>query len=189
MADGNTPLKGVAWNLGFSLYKADGTLIANPGTYTKKVWKDGGAAADIAGSVTETDTTYGQLVVQLSTSEMNADYVQVYIKDDTVGCVPFTATIYPSAGNAYAEAALVHTHAATIESDVAAVHAHVNDLHDTDLPAVKAETALIVADTGELQTDWAQDGRLDLLLDAVNTDTDTIIAALPTVSYRFIIKT
>ena len=33
------------------------------------------------------------------------------------------------------------------------------------------EIALILADTGELQTDWANGGRLDLLLDAVLADT------------------
>lgn len=35
-----------------------------------------------------------------------------------------------------------------------------------DIIAVKAETALIVADTNELQTDWADAGRLDAILDA-----------------------
>lgn len=35
-----------------------------------------------------------------------------------------------------------------------------------DIAAVKAETALIVADTNELQADWADGGRLDLILDA-----------------------
>lgn len=35
-----------------------------------------------------------------------------------------------------------------------------------DVIAVKAETALIVADTNELQTDWADAGRLDTILDA-----------------------
>jgi len=34
-----------------------------------------------------------------------------------------------------------------------------------DVAAVKAETANIVADTNELQTDWANGGRLDLILD------------------------
>lgn len=38
-----------------------------------------------------------------------------------------------------------------------------------DIIAVKAETALIVADTNELQTDWVDGGRLDLLLDAIPT--------------------
>lgn len=35
-----------------------------------------------------------------------------------------------------------------------------------DVAALKAETALIVADTNELQTDWAAGGRLDVILDA-----------------------
>jgi hypothetical protein len=35
-----------------------------------------------------------------------------------------------------------------------------------DVAAVKAETAAIVVDTNELQTDWANGGRLDLILDA-----------------------
>ena len=34
------------------------------------------------------------------------------------------------------------------------------------LAAIKAETALIVADSNELQTDWVNGGRLDLILDA-----------------------
>jgi len=37
------------------------------------------------------------------------------------------------------------------------------------LANIKGETALIVADTGELQTDWVNGGRLDLLLDAIPT--------------------
>jgi hypothetical protein len=38
---------------------------------------------------------------------------------------------------------------------------------DGDWAALKAETALIVADTNELQTDWVDGGRLDLILDAI----------------------
>jgi len=164
MADMNQPIKNTAFTLSFSLYRSDGTIILNPGTYTKKVSVDGGAMADIAAAVTEEDTTYGQLSLVLATGEMNGDFIWVMVKDDTAGCVPFTCSIYPSAGSAYAEAALIHAHAGTIEADVAAihthvqallddlaaVHTHVNDLHDTDLPAVKAETALIKADTTDL---------------------------------------
>jgi hypothetical protein len=56
-----------------------------------------------------------------------------------------------------------------------------------DIVAVKAETAAIVADTNELQTDWADGGRLDLILDARASQTsvntiddflDTEIAAI-----------
>lgn len=55
-----------------------------------------------------------------------------------------------------------------------------------DLAAVKAETAAIVADTNELQTDWANGGRLDTILDArasqataddILTDTGTTLPA------------
>jgi hypothetical protein len=48
-----------------------------------------------------------------------------------------------------------HTTASTVgkllndtQADVAAVHVHVADIHDTDLPAVKADTAAILTDTG-----------------------------------------
>lgn len=43
-----------------------------------------------------------------------------------------------------------------------------------DVAAVKAETALIVADTGELQTDLVDGGRLDLLIDAIKAVTDAL---------------
>ena len=42
-----------------------------------------------------------------------------------------------------------------------------------DVAAVKAETVLIVADTGELQTDLVNGGRIDLLIDELTTQGDT----------------
>ena len=54
-----------------------------------------------------------------------------------------------------------------------------------DIAALKAETALIVADTAELQGDWANGGRLDLIIDeltaqgdANETKLDTAISAV-----------
>jgi hypothetical protein len=44
-----------------------------------------------------------------------------------------------------------------------------------DIIALKAETATIVADTNELQTDWKNGGRLDLLIDALLVGTGTTI--------------
>jgi hypothetical protein len=46
-----------------------------------------------------------------------------------------------------------------------------------DIIAVKAETATILADTNELQTDWVNGGRLDLLLDDVATTSEVNAAA------------
>ena len=47
-----------------------------------------------------------------------------------------------------------------------------------DIIALKAETVLIVADTNELQTDWVDGGRLDLIQDIIAADTTTDIPAL-----------
>lgn len=65
----------------------------------------------------------------------------------------------------------------------------IRDSLTTDVAAVKTETALIVADTNELQTDWKNTGRLDTILDArasqttadaIETDTADIQGRIPT---------
>jgi hypothetical protein len=43
-----------------------------------------------------------------------------------------------------------------------------------DIAALKVDTAAILVDTNELQTDWVNGGRLDLLLDAVLADTNML---------------
>lgn len=88
------PKKNTAFTLYFTLYKNDGTVIANPGTITKKYSIDGAAVGDCSNSVTEEDTTYGQLSLVIAQAEMNGDAIWIYIKDDTSGCVPFTCTLY-----------------------------------------------------------------------------------------------
>jgi len=45
------------------------------------------------------------------------------------------------------------------------------------ITAVKGDTAAILLDTGELQVDWVDGGRLDLILDAILVDTATTIPA------------
>lgn len=94
MASQFPPKKNTEFTLYFTLYKNDGTIIANPGTITKKISIDGASVADISASITEEDTTYGQCSVVLSASEMNGDAIWIYIADNTTGCVPFTCTIY-----------------------------------------------------------------------------------------------
>ena len=121
MASQYPPKKNTAFTLFLTLYKNDGTVIANPGTYTKKVSIDGGAVADITASVTEEDTTYGQLSVALANTEMNGDAIWIYIKDDTTGCVPFTCTLYTSSylnDDIGADVAAVHVHAGAADAAV-----------------------------------------------------------------------
>lgn len=47
----------------------------------------------------------------------------------------------------------------------------------TVIEAAGSSIALMLADTNELQTDWANGGRLDLLIDAILTDTGTTLDA------------
>ncbi|KKL08086.1 hypothetical protein LCGC14_2579360, partial [marine sediment metagenome] len=47
------------------------------------------------------------------------------------------------------------------------------------------EIAAILEDTGELQTDWADGGRLDLLLDAIDLSSITVSPIAGTIAARF----
>ncbi len=160
MASQFPPKKNTAFTLYFTLYKNDGTVIANPGTITKKVSIDGAAVADIAAAVTEEDTTYGQCSVVLAAGEMNGDAIWVYIKDDTTGCVPFTCTLYTAAQtldelDAVADAIKAKTDnlpadpadQSAVEAAITAAHATtdgkinaVDDYVDTEIAAIKAVT-------------------------------------------------
>ena len=254
MASQYPPVKSAAFTLFFTLYKNDGTVVANPGTYTKKRIIDGGSVGDIAASVTEEDTTYGCCSVILSAEDMAGDAIWVYITDDTAGTVPFTCTLYTTAysndvlgaqavtaaayaiinsglafrgvvtskvgcgDNDFIVGTLIGVGAGAFFDATAPYRVFVfNDaggagaapqgetqsvtaynsttgkfttsaftapvvVGDTvilmhpriaELAAIKAETALIVADTNELQTDWTDGGRLDLLLDAVTAGAGT----------------
>jgi hypothetical protein len=56
---------------------------------------------------------------------------------------------------------------------VAAVHTHIADIHDTDLPAVKADTAAILEDTGT--TLPATLATIDGIVDDILVDTGTTL--------------
>jgi hypothetical protein len=83
---------------------------------------------------------------------------------------------------------------ADIHTDLGTAITAIGDVHATDLPAVKtvvdailvdtgttleADLDAILADTNELQTDWADGGRLDLLLDGASSAGDPWLTALP----------
>jgi len=107
----------------------------------------------------DTGTT---LPATLATIDGNVDSILV----DTGTTIPGTLTTID--GNV--DAILVDTGTtipATLGSPAGADFA-------ADIAAVKAETALIVADTNELQTDWADGGRLDVIIDAILLDTAEI---------------
>ncbi len=155
--------KNTEFTLYFSLFKTDGTLIANPGTITKKISIDGGAMANITASVTEEDTTYGQLSVVLSAAEMNGTGIWVSIKDDTSGCIPYIVTLYPD----LATLGEIKTETAELKAAVI-TNAAGTDIA-ADIIALKAVADTIQADT-------------DLLDDAAGgiADIHTDVAAIAT---------
>lgn len=158
MASQWPPKKNTEFTLDFTLYKNDGTVIVDPGAITKKISKDEGAVADITAAITEEDTTYGQCSVVLSATEMNADRIWVYIKDDTSGCVPFTATLYTTAETLD-----------EVKTDTAAI------LVDTGTDGVK-----ISAGTGAGQLDFTSGvvkSNLVQILATALTETSGLIAA------------
>jgi len=61
-----------------------------------------------------------------------------------------------------------------ILADTATIGTPVGADISADIAAVKAETTLIVADTNELQGDWTNGGRLDLIIDAIAADTNEL---------------
>lgn len=170
MASQWPPKKGAAFNLSAFLYKNDGTLIANPGTLTLKISKDYGDWADShnSGSTpTEEDSTYGQIKIALDTTDTNADVIDVYLVDNTSGCVPFTATLYTTANT---------------QDEIGAKIDAVDDYIDTELGAITAAVitnaagADIAADIIALQGD-VTDVLADTGTDGVVLAADAITAA------------
>jgi hypothetical protein len=162
MANCNPPVRAQAFDLSASLFTTAGALITNVGTLTLKISKDFGDWGDAHGAgASDEDTTYGQVKIALDATDMTADVVDVYLKDDTAGCVPFKCTIYTcSATRGLAGTALPNAAAD------AAGGLPISDAGGLDLDAqIKTDIDAILADTNELQTDWANGGRLDLILD------------------------
>lgn len=99
----------------------------------------------------------------------STDLVRVYPKtkaDFEIGAA-VNATIS-------ADIAAVKTETASILADTATLGTPAGADFAADIAAVKTDTGNIVTDTNELQTDWVNGGRLDLLLDATLADTNEL---------------
>ena len=119
------------------------------GSVTCVVTVDGGTQS-ASGGTGPTHEGNGLHTYSPTQAETNGDHVCFTFTG--TGAVPTTVQVYttfPQTGDSYGRIG------APANADISA-----------DIAAVKAETALIVADTGELQTDWANGGRLDLILDS-----------------------
>jgi len=170
------PKKNTAFTLCFTLYKNDGTVIANPGTLTRAVSVDLGAVDTTpVNAVTEEDTTYGQLSWVLDAAEMNGDVIWVYCVDDTAGCVPFTCTLYPTANTQDEIGTKIDTVDDYLDTELAAITAAViTNAAGTDIAAdiiaIKGVVDTIQADTDLL--DDAAGGLADIHTDLAGLITD-----------------
>ncbi len=63
---------------------------------------------------------------------------------------------------------------ADIHTDIGTVAGYIDTEVASILAAVDTEVAAILADTNELQVDWVNGGRLDLLIDAIKAKTDSL---------------
>lgn len=170
-----------------------------------EIIKYGGATAltvtDIStNAMTPITGADGYYTLDISTSNTDTEgFLAVVINDDSL-CLPVrhdfqvvNANVYDSmfaaATTDYLDVNTIQVGATTqTAGDIPALVTTVDTVVDgiqTDLSngtdglgAIKSETALILADTNELQTDWADGGRLDLIQDIIAADTTTDIPAL-----------
>ena len=94
-------------------------------------------------------------VTQLSGDSTAADNAEAF----------FDGTGYAGTNNVIPTVTTLTGHTAQTGDAYARLGAPAGASVSADIAAVKAETANIVADTNELQGDWANGGRLDLILD------------------------
>lgn len=97
----------------------------------------------------------GVVLVDTTTTNTDVTVLQADVGDASAST---KGSIYGILGNPAA-----NNHTVTLEN-----------VHDTDLPAVKTDTAAILTDTSELQTDWVNGGRLDLLIDSILGDSNEL---------------
>jgi hypothetical protein len=141
--------------------KADGAAVTS-GTTTVYVTGDGGTqATGTVGSGAATHEGNGFWTYAPAQAETNYDHVAfTFVNTNAVNATVQVWPSFPQTGDSFAR---IGAPAATVSADIA---------------AIKAETAAIVADTNELQTDWVNGGRLDLILDARASQTS--VDDLPT---------
>lgn len=154
----------------FNTRDADGAPITIAGTPSLTAYKDNGDTQDTSGLTlsVDFDSVTGLHNVRVDTSADGTFYsagssFSVVLAAGTVDSVSVVGVVVGeftlARGAAFAR--LGAPAGASVSADIA---------------AVKAETALIVADTNELQTDWVDGGRLDLLIDAIKASTDNLPA-------------
>jgi hypothetical protein len=146
-----------------------------------KVSKDGAAAANIGTlptAIAMGNSTIWKFV--FTDAELQAAFVSVTVSDSATKAVDDTGFSIETYGNASAQHAFDLDTASTAQTGdaYARLGAPAGASVSADVAAVKVDTAATLVDTNELQTDWADGGRLDLILDAIEAFLNDEIAQI-----------
>lgn len=181
MADQSLILKGVALDFVFKLWKSDGTILPNPGGLAARIstsGSTGGAASTNA--PTCLDTTGGGCRLQLTTSEMDNDWVLVSVTSTDSGAVAGAWALFPAAGALATASAVAALHDFDPASDTVARVTLADTTTDlTNAPTVDLTDVLTAIAALPDDTDIAA---LDALLDAIKLKTDAIGSLAVTVT-------
>ena len=159
--------------------------------FTLRIIKDGGAPAVQTNTVTEPDATNlpGVYELVMTAAEINANFITLGGISSTANIVIFPLFITTERGNLATVDTVVDgiqtdldngtdglgalkTLVDTVDTVVDGIQTDLDNATD-GLGAIKADTAAILIDTNELQGDWVNGGRLDVILDAILSDTGT----------------
>lgn len=165
----------------FSLFQIDGVDFEPAAVFAAgdiKIMKDEGVEADTTNLPTDEGQGYS---IILTATEMQAARIKLYIVDQTATKIWLDMSLsIETYGHASAQHAFDLDTASVAQTGdgYARLGAPAGVSVSADVAAVKTDSSAILTDTNELQVDWTNGGRLDLLLDQIITD----IAALNNIS-------
>ncbi len=118
-----------------------------------------GSVGSVTGAVGSVTGAVGSVAAAVTLPTIPNNWIAAAgIADDAFTAAKFAADVTTELQSGLATAAALSTVAGYLDTEVAA----------------------ILADTNELQSDWADGGRLDLLIDAIKAKTDILPASFPT---------
>jgi len=174
------PLKNTAYRHYFCIRKNDGTIITSWDTPDSELSLDGGTMSDATNEAMEIATNSGCGYIDLTAPEMDYDSVVLKVTVANTDAVPYVVTFFPEeAGDIRAnvtewnDVALATTNPLPNAAADAAGGLIISDAGGLDIDAMNTNINDIETDTNALQTDWADGGRLDLIVDAILDDTGT----------------
>jgi hypothetical protein len=170
----------------------DSLFGASAAGYQVPIWSSAGATVNLSATTIATSQAVASVsgAVGSVTGMTASDVGAIKAKTDNLPAAPASTTNITAATGIVLSGV---THTGAVIPTVSTLTGHTAQTGDAfarlgapagasvsaDVAAVKAETATIVADTNELQTDWADGGRLDLLLDGASSAGDPWTTSLP----------